>query len=59
VQAQQSVRIEMASGVIRLTTTGRALTDGKIGQSIPVLPANASQPVQARVMSKQAVSLEN
>jgi len=59
VQAQQSVRIDAISGVVRLSTTGRALVDGRIGQTITVLPAGASQPVHARVVSNQAVTIEN
>ena len=59
VQAQQSIRIDVGSGVVRLSTKGRALTDGAIGQIISVLPANASQAVRARVVSDQVVSIEN
>lgn len=59
VQAQQSIRIDVGTGVVRLSTKGRALTDGAIGQVIAVLPANASQPVRARVVSDQVVTIEN
>jgi len=59
VSAQQSVRIEANSGVVHLTIAGRALSDGQIGQTIAVLPANASQPVHARVISNQVVIIEN
>ncbi|MFA6985152.1 MAG: flagella basal body P-ring formation protein FlgA [Arenimonas sp.] len=59
VQVQQSVRIDVASGVVKLSTKGRALSDGDIGQTISVLPANASQPVRARVVSDQVVTIEN
>jgi flagella basal body P-ring formation protein FlgA len=59
IQAQQSVRIEATSGVVHLTIAGRALSDGEVGQTIAVLPANASQPVRARVMSNQVVKIEN
>jgi flagella basal body P-ring formation protein FlgA len=59
VQAQQSIRIDVGSGVVHLSTKGRALTDGAIGQVISVLPANASQPVRARVVSDQVVTIEN
>lgn len=59
VQAQQSVRIDAISGVVRLSTTGRVLADGKIGQIIAVLPAGATQSVRARVVSNQAVTIEN
>ena len=59
VQAQQPIRIETTSGVVHLSIAGRALNDGEIGQTIAVLPANASQPVRARVMSNQVVIIEN
>jgi flagella basal body P-ring formation protein FlgA len=59
VTAQQQVRIETTSGVVHLSIAGRALSDGQIGQTIAVLPANASQPVRARVMSNQVVIIEN
>lgn len=59
IQAQQAVRIEATSGVVHLTIAGRALNDGEIGQTIAVLPANASQPVRARVMSNEVVKIEN
>ena len=59
VQAQQQVRIEATSGVVHLTTLGQALADGRIGQTIAVLPAGASQPVRARVVSNQEVSIEH
>lgn len=59
VQAQQSIRIDVGHGVVRLSTKGRALTDGAVGQLISVLPANATQPVRARVVSDQVVTIEN
>lgn len=58
VSAQQAVRIEAVSGAVRLTTSGRALSDGDAGQTISVLPANAPHPVRARVVSKQVVTIE-
>jgi len=59
VQAQEPIRIEVGTGVVHLSTRGRALSDGAIGQIISVLPANASQPVRARVVSDQVVTIEN
>ncbi len=59
VQAQQSVRVDSSSGPIRISTSGRVLSDGRIGQVIEVLPADATQPVRARVVSNQEVSIEN
>jgi flagella basal body P-ring formation protein FlgA len=59
VLAQQSVRVDAVSGTVRLSTTGRALADGRIGQVIAVLPNHASQPVRARIVSNKAVTIEN
>jgi hypothetical protein len=59
VQAQQAIRIDVGSGIVHLSTKGVALTDGAIGQIIAVLPANATQPVRARVVSDQVVTIEN
>ena len=59
VHAQQPVRVDARSGPIRISTTGRALSDGTIGQVIEVLPADATQPVRARVVPNQVVSIEN
>jgi flagella basal body P-ring formation protein FlgA len=59
ISVQQAVRIEVAQGAVRLTVPARALADGEIGQIISVLPAHASQPVRARIVSSQVVTLEN
>jgi hypothetical protein len=59
VQAQQDIRIDVGAGIVHLSTKGKALTDGAIGQTIAVLPANATQPVRARVVSDQVVTIEN
>lgn len=59
VLAQQAVRIESTRGVVRLSIAGRALADGATGQVIAVLPAGATQPVRARVVSSQVVAIEN
>lgn len=59
VSAQQSVRIDVAQGSVHLTVAGRALVDGDQGETISVLPAHASQPVRARIVSSQVVTLEN
>lgn len=59
VLAQQPVRIAVAQGAVRLDVPGRALADGEPGQIISVLPAHATEPVRARVVSSQVVTLEN
>lgn len=59
VQVQQVVRIDSNTGALRLSTKGRALTDGAIGEVISVLPANAATAVRARVVSEQVVTVEN
>ncbi|MFT3806727.1 flagellar basal body P-ring formation chaperone FlgA [Arenimonas sp.] len=59
VQAQQPVRIAVAQGAVRLDVAGRALVDGETGQIISVLPSHATEPVRARVVSSQVVTLEN
>jgi flagella basal body P-ring formation protein FlgA len=59
IQAQQSVRIETVRGAIRLATTGRALADAQLGELVAVLPNQAERPVRARVVSPEAVLIEN
>jgi flagella basal body P-ring formation protein FlgA len=59
VQAQQPVRIESRHGAIVLQTTGRALADADVGELVAVLPSQGERPVRARVVSPQAVLLED
>lgn len=59
VLAQQAVRVETTRGPVRLSIAGRALSDGATGQLISVLPSGGTQPVRARVLSSEVVSLEN
>lgn len=59
IEAQQLVRVETNIGPVHLTVAGRALGDADIGEMVQVLPANALQPVRARVVSKQVVLIEN
>jgi flagella basal body P-ring formation protein FlgA len=59
IRAQQVVRIESVQGSIRLATTGRALADAQVGDLVAVLPNQAERPVRARVISPEAVSIEN
>jgi flagellar basal body P-ring formation protein FlgA len=59
VQARQLVRVETNNGSVHLSVAGRALGDASIGEMVQVLPANAAQPVRARVVSQQVVVIEN
>jgi flagella basal body P-ring formation protein FlgA len=59
VAARQAVTVESAHGPVRLSIVGRALADGDVGETIPVLPAGAATPVRARILSQQVVSVEN
>jgi flagella basal body P-ring formation protein FlgA len=59
VRAQQGVRIDATIAGVHLSVKGRALVDGALDQVISVLPSNATQPVQARVVSAEVVVLED
>ena len=59
VQAQQVVQIESVHGPVRIRTTGRALADARLGEFVAVLPSHAERPVRARVVSPQAVLIED
>lgn len=59
ISSQQAIRIESTQGVVHLSIVGRALTDGNTGDVIAVLPAGATHPVRARVISSQVVAIEN
>lgn len=58
VAERQSVGIEVTRGTVRITTTGTALGDGRIGQIVSVRPDASSEVVRARVIAKQKVILE-
>lgn len=58
VTAQQRIAIEAVSGPVRLATLGTALTDGDVGDLIPVRPDHAAQPVKGRVISHEVVRIE-
>lgn len=59
VSARQTVRVLATSGAVRLSVPARALADGDAGQTIPVLPASATSPIRARVVSSEVVTLEH
>lgn len=59
VTAQQMVNVQASRGAVRLLVPARALVDGDIGQTISVLPANATRPVRVRVVSPGVVTLED
>lgn len=59
VSARQTVDVLATRGAVTLSVRGRALNDGDAGQLISVLPANATSPIRARVVSSGVVSLEN
>lgn len=58
VAERQSVGIEVVRGTVRVTTTGTALGDARIGQIVSVRPDASSEAVKARVIAKQRVILE-
>lgn len=55
---RQRVGIEVMRGPVRLTTTGTALVDGRIGQVIAVKPDASAHTVKARVTAKHMVALD-
>lgn len=59
VSAQQTVSVQATRGAVSLSVPGRALGDGDAGQTISVLPSNATRPVRARVVSPGVVTLED
>lgn len=59
VSARQLVSLHTTKGAISLSIPGRALGDGDAGETISVLPSNATRPVRARVVSNGVVTLED
>lgn len=59
ISARQTVRVLVLRGAVRLSVPAQALADGDAGQTIPVLPASATSPIKARVVSSEEVTLEN
>lgn len=55
---RQRVGIEVVRGPVRLTTTGTALADGRIGQVIAVKPDASANTVKARITAKHTVTLD-
>lgn len=58
VAERQIVGIEVVRGTVRVTTTGTALGDARIGQIVSVRPDVSTEAVKARVIDKQRVILE-
>lgn len=58
VAERQNVGIEVVRGTVRVTTTGIALGDARIGQIVSVRPDASNEAVKARVVAKQRVILE-
>lgn len=58
VAAHETVSIEVESGRIRLASSGVALRDGRIGDRIGVRASASGQTVQARVVAKQKVRID-
>ena len=52
------LQVEVARGAVRLSTVGRALADGSIGDVIPVSLGEARPPVDSVVVSSKAVRIE-
>ena len=59
ISARQLVSLQTTKGAVSLSVPGRALGDGDVGQTISVLPSNATRPVRARVVSTGVVTLED
>lgn len=59
ISARQTVRVLATRGAVRLSVAAQALADGDAGQMIPVLPASATSPIRARVVSPEVVTIEN
>lgn len=58
VLAQEPVTIEVSRGAVRITTTGVALDDGRIGERIPVRPERSRVAVSSRVVGKERVAID-
>ncbi|TXH77757.1 MAG: flagellar basal body P-ring formation protein FlgA [Lysobacteraceae bacterium] len=55
---RRPIAIEARTGPVRIALAGVALTDGRIGEQITVLPAGARTAVRARVSAKQKVEID-
>lgn len=58
VQAQQPVRIDVARGAVRLSVSGVALRDGRIGERVPVRADDGERTVVSRVTGKHKVQVD-
>lgn len=58
VQAQQPVRIEVARGAVRLSVSGVALRDGRLGERVPVRAEDGERTVVSRVTGQQKVQVD-
>ncbi len=55
----QVISIETVSGAARITVRGTAFSNGKIGQMVMVMASGSNENIRARVVSSQAVLVEN
>lgn len=58
VLAQEQVTIQVSRGLVRVTTTGIALDDGRIGDRIPVRPDQSRVAVPSLVVAKERVTVD-
>lgn len=58
VRAQSEVAIEVRRGPVRIMTSGIALDDGAIGESIAVRPERSAAAVMSRVVAEQKVRID-
>lgn len=59
VLAGADVQVEVVRGSVRLSTTGRALAEGFVGDVIPVTVDAGRRPVDSLILTSQAVRVEN
>jgi len=52
------LRVEAENGAVRVSTTGRALADGAVGEVIPVSVDGASAPVLSRIVTPEVARVE-
>lgn len=55
----QVINIEVVSGAASITVRGTAFSNGKIGQMVTVMASGSNENIRARVISGQAVLVEN
>lgn len=59
VLAGAELQVEVARGAVRLSTVGRAMSDGSIGDVIPVSLGKSRPPVDSMILSSKAVRVED